>query len=528
MTVPSMRQRPSILSAVLTLALVLASLSFSSEGAWGAAGDLDPSFGNGGKVTTTLAASYSPEVVLQTYLSGLVLQADGKVVAVGYAADASRGGSNNMAVLVRYNPDGTLDQGFGSGGVVTTALGVEAYANAVVQQHDGKLVTAGNVSNGGPPSNDDFLLVRYNLDGSLDTGFGPHTVFGTPGTVETDINNSLDYAKALVLQPDGKLVAAGLADSGSNPDFPYYSKADFALARYNADGSLDGSFGVGGKVITDVNSGSLDYLRALVLQPDGKLVAAGLTANGKGAFGLVRYNADGSLDETFGVGGKLITNITSNTVDYPEALALQPDGKLVAAGFTGNGTNGFALVRYNADGSLDTSFGVGGKVTTDIGSSDASAHALLLQPNGKLVAAGNSNGNFALVRYNPDGSLDGGFGNGGTVTTAFTTGAIVTPIALGIQADGKLVAAGTNYVVNDGELTQVAFALVRYLGAGPCLGDCSGDGVVSISELISGVDIALGEQPVKTCPAFASGSGMVGIAQLVTGVRNALNGCDGA
>ncbi|TMA63675.1 MAG: hypothetical protein E6J68_11440 [Deltaproteobacteria bacterium] len=260
--------------------------------------------------------------------------------------------------------------------------------------------------------------------------------FGTGGQVVTPIFNGYDVASALVLQPDGKLVAAGHAYNASN--------TVFALVRYNTDGSLDGSFGTGGKVTTAIGTGS--GATALVLQPDGKLVAAGYASSaGKTTFALVRYNASGSLDASFGTGGKVTTPIGS-VDDEAFALVLEPDGKLVAAGYSDRGSNNaVALVRYNANGSLDTSFGTGGKVTTAIGSVDDEVFALVLQPDGKLVAAGYTSGAnstaFALVRYNADGSLDTGFGTGGKGTTAI--GSIDDEaFALVLQPDGKLVAAG--------------------------------------------------------------------------------------
>jgi len=279
--------------------------------------------------------------------------------------------------------------------------------------------------------------------------------FGTGGQVVTPIFNGYDVASALVLQPDGKLVAAGHAYNASN--------TVFALVRYNTDGSLDGSFGTGGKVTTAIGTGS--GATALVLQPDGKLVAAGYASSaGKTTFALVRYNASGSLDASFGTGGKVMTPIGS-VDDEAFALVLEPDGKLVAAGYSDRGSNNaVALVRYNANGSLDTSFGTGGKVTTAIGSVDDEVFALVRQPDGKLVAAGYTSGAnstaFALVRYNADGSLDTGFGTGGKVTTAI--GSIDDEVfALVLQPDGKLVAAGYT-----SGASNTAFALVRYNASG--------------------------------------------------------------
>src|SRR5262249_24291568 len=182
------------------------------------------------------------------------------------------------------------------------------------------------------------------------------------------------------LQPDGKLVAAGTSYNASNEDF--------ALARYNPDGSLDTSFNGSGTVTTAIGAGD-DYASDVVLQPDGRLVAVGGSDNGSHShLALARSNPDGSPDTSFNGGGKVPTALGPGD-DYPGALVLQPDGKLVAAGESYNGSNyDFALVRYNADGSLDTSFNGTGKVTTPIGSGNGDANALVLQPDRKPDTAG--------------------------------------------------------------------------------------------------------------------------------------------
>src|SRR5439155_1219565 len=282
---------------------------------------------------------------------------------------------------------GSLDSTFGAGGKTTTSFGTgSADIYALVLQPDGKLVAAGS-----DVSQSAFALVRYNANGSLDP------TFGMSGTASTPIGIDTSGASALVLQSDGKLVAAGNAWKDS-------VDADFAVVRYNTNGSLDATFGAGGKVTTSIGSDE-DDAYALALQPDGKLVAAGVTLNGfRWDFALVRYNANGSLDTTFGTGGTIITSIGTDGTGA-SALVLQPDGKLVAAGTTTNDGSAydFTLVRYNANGSLDATFGTGGKVTTPIGTGDNSVSALVLQPDGKLVAAGyatnGSNDDFALVRY---------------------------------------------------------------------------------------------------------------------------------
>ncbi|PYE47913.1 putative Ig domain-containing protein, partial [Deinococcus yavapaiensis] len=404
-------------------------------------GLLDTTFGTGGKITTPIGT-------LDDIASALVVQSDGKLVAAGYTYNGYNGTTTDVA-LVRYNSNGTLDTTFGTNGKVTTPIGTSNdIASALVVQSDGKLVAAGYTYNG---SNYDFALVRYNSNGTLDT------TFGSGGKVTTPIGTSNDFAYALVVQSDGKLVAAGYTLNGTN--------YDFALVRYNSNGTLDTTFGSNGKVITPVGTSddyaSDDYARALVMQSDGKLVAAGYAVNGSSwDVALVRYNSNGTLDTTFGSNGKVITPIGTSD-DIASALVVQSDGKLVAAGYTYNGTTyDFALVRYNSNGTLDTTFGSGGKITTPIGTSDDIASALVVQSDGKLVAAGyanDSNTDVALVRYNSNGTLDTTFGSGGKITTPIgTSGGIAN--ALVVQSDGKLVAAG--YAVNG---WTYDFALVRYL-----------------------------------------------------------------
>jgi uncharacterized delta-60 repeat protein len=418
---------------VAPLLVVGAMLLLAVGSAQATLGALDTSFGSGGTVTTSIGSGYD-------VASALALQPDGKLVVAGNTYN----GSNTDFALARYDASGALDTSFGTGGKVTTPIGsADDKAKALVLQPDGKLVVAGSSY----VSNNDFALARYNANGTLDTSFG------TGGTVTTPISGP-SAVSALVLQPDGKLVVAGSSYSGNY---------NFALARYNANGTLDTSFGTGGKVTTPVGSAAAIAF-ALALQPDGKLVAAGYGWDGtKYDFALVRYNADGTLDNTFGPGGKVLTAIGSST-EEAKALVLQPDGKLVAFGESyNNGNDDFALVRYNANGTPDASFGAGGKVLTPVGNAYDYASALALLPDGKLVAGGYSTVlgwyNFSLVRYDADGTPDSGFGSGGKITTAVGPGNAVL-LALALQPDGKLVAAGNS---NNG--TDADFALVRYQGA---------------------------------------------------------------
>jgi uncharacterized delta-60 repeat protein len=224
--------------------------------------------------------------------------------------------------------------------------------------------------------------------------------FGTRGKVTTDFGGR-DGAAAVALQPDGKIVLAGTT-TNSDTDIIHH----VALARYNVDGTLDASFGSGGKVITGLGTSSDEWATGIALQSDGGLVIAGSTADPSN-FSLARYNSNGTLDANFGVGGKVITDF-GTIAEGALGVALQSDGRIVTAGYayTNGATGDFALVRYNADGTLDTSFGSGGKVTTDFGTNSDLAAALAIQSDGKIVAAGYavlsaSGMDFALARYLP-------------------------------------------------------------------------------------------------------------------------------
>ncbi len=398
--------------------------------------ELDPAFGKVGKVTTDLGGGGA-------WSNAVALQTDGKIVAAG---------ENSWSwppiyafALVRYNRDGSLDTGFGAGGMVINTFSGNDRARSVALQADGKIVVAGTGYIGGT---ENLVLARYNSDGSLDAGFG------ADGKVAADFGGD-DSGNSVVVQKDGKIVAAGGSCSG-------YPACDFAMVRYNTDGSLDPNFGAGGKETTDF--GGLDLASSVVLQADGKIVVLGTTSrNNSGDFALARYNSDGSLDMGFGTGGKVVTDFGGD--DGGRSAAVQKDGKIVAAVGRSSGLQGllFSIVRYNSDGSLDSVFGSGGKVTTDFGGLDYSG-SIVLQTGGKIVVAGTTSNPvpasyFALARYNSDGSLDTGFGVGGKATTRFVGSAHSSAAA--VQADNKIVVAGGSGDYFSG------FALARYVALVP-------------------------------------------------------------
>ena len=289
--------------------------------------------------------------------------------------------------------------------------------------------------------------------------------FGTNGTVTTPIVNdpvsgARGYAFATKVQSDGKIVIAGLSkDNTSNED-------TFVLGRFNTNGTLDNTFGSNGGTVRTL-IGSTSYAYALAIQSDGKIIAAGtaLTITYNTAFALARYNTDGTLDNSFGANGIVVTeNVTGSdgTDNEIYAIALQTDGKIVVAGYSwlSTGTQGYALARYNTDGTLDTSFGTDGTVTDDSGL-DSEAWSLVIQSDGKIVLGGDMDSKSMLARYNENGTLDAtGFGTDGVVNTTLVSGedySIHKSIA--IQPDGKIVAAST--VIYNSYMNS-EFAVTRY------------------------------------------------------------------
>jgi uncharacterized delta-60 repeat protein len=358
-----------------------------------------------------------------------------------------------------FGQDGTLDFKFGIGGKVLTQTSPGGYESgyAVAVQPDGKIIVAGESYRSGPPSDldDDIALVRYNSNGSLDN------TFGADGIVITPIGSGIDLCGGIALQPDGKIVAVGNGWDGS--------AYRFAALRYNSNGSLDNSFGTGGIATTRVGVHGFGW--SCALQPDGKIIVVGPSNNGSNLdFGVVRFNSNGTLDNSFGTGGKVTTAVGTGD-DFGWSCAYQTDGKIVVAGSYVNNRSmrDFAVVRYNSNGSLDNSFGIGGKVTTPVGLSDDRGRSMALQRDGKIVVAGSSfvgsNNNFAVVRYNPDGSLDDSFGSIGKVTTRVGNDVSTGEDggnSIAIQTDGKILIAG--WALNP--VSGYDFAAVRYTAKG--------------------------------------------------------------
>lgn len=425
-------------TSVLTLLYIIFLLLFLGFGLLkpiqAAPGDLDKSFSKGGMIRYPRP---------RADISDIAIQSDGKIILAGSAL----AGSHSAFALFRYKPNGSLDASFGADGKVITIFGDSRdFASAIAIQADGKIVAAGTKQavneNSRAGKGTDFALARYNPDGSLDV------TFGNNGKITTDISSSLDYAADLAIQSDGKLIVAGTFFIKDSMDKT--KSYDFALVRYNTDGGLDASFGDAGKVAIPITKGK-GIASTIAIQADGKIIVGGQTPliDANWDFALARYNANGSLDTTFGHAGIVTTDFNGHHdyIDSINTVAIQEDGKILAVGQSYNPSTkkDFAIARYNANGSLDTTFGTNGKVTTDIAGDDDKASGLTIQKDKKIIVVGStlhdSSYNFGIVRYNPDGSLDKTFGKGGKVTINFNLrsegAATVIP-----QPDNKILVLG--------------------------------------------------------------------------------------
>jgi uncharacterized delta-60 repeat protein len=491
---------------------------------------LDPSFGDGGKVI----AAVSVNTNASAGAAAVQVQRNGKIVVAGTLYE----GTNSFALLVRFNPDGSLDSSFGQGGIVTNSFSFGARGNAVVIQPDDKIVLAGLAY--AANFNSEFALARYQTNGE------PDLSFGNIGTVSTPANGGAQ-ANGVTLQADGKIVAAGngghdfaviryttngVLDTTFGPDrtgkvfthlgssFSDSSRAmcvaiepgdniqtldrivvggytqafdppQFEVVRYKLDGSLDGMFGGTGIVTIPAGSGFINIANALVVQGTGieprKIILAGYSfSNSKYDFCIVRFNENGTPDNTFDGDGRVFTSFGSDQ-DAAYGAALVPGGKLLVVGSTliNQNNDDFALARYNlSDGSLDISFDGDGKMTQDIGEHPSLAKAVAIQADGKIIVAGGAiNGinyggthSIALTRFNPDGVMDMSFGHFGKATATFGEQDSFLN-ALAIQPDGRIVGAG---------FTGTNFLVVRYTTNGVLDTSFNGNGIATTSLAAAG------------------------------------------
>jgi uncharacterized delta-60 repeat protein len=368
--------------------------------------------------------------------SAMSLQYDGKIVISGFC--------NASFTLLKYTPEGRLDPSFGTGGIVKTIhKTVEDRSSATLVLGDGKILMAGSLYDNNAIY---FAMVRYQPDGQWDT------TFGKKGLIIRSIGEGDDVATSVALQPDGKIIVAGSSNNGNNEDF--------ALVRFNHNGTMDDSFGKNGMVISNVSSGD-DRIAAVTLQPDGKIVAAGSSNTD---FGVARYLPNGEPDKTFGVNGIVVKSL-QNGEDLAMGVAVQPDGKIVVAGSSFNGDSfDFAIARFTPEGRLDKTFGKAGILLTSVRDGDDKVYALALQPDGKIIVAGSSdNGSaddIALMRISNNGNPDEAFGKKGIIITSVQKGD-EHAYCISLQKDQKIVVAGNS---NNGYNND--FIIIRYMPNG--------------------------------------------------------------
>ncbi|HEV7646349.1 MAG TPA: hypothetical protein VGO50_20615 [Pyrinomonadaceae bacterium] len=427
-------------------------------------GSLDLSFNGTGFKLDTFTAQQGFEGGYKT-----LVQTDGKIlVAVG-------GWS-----LARYNPDGTPDLSFGTGGKVITTFGISFIQIAIdmALQPDGKIVVAGFREPAAGLRN--ILMVRYNSDGALDTAFG------TNGKVTTLVDGVNSYATNVAVQPDSKIVIAAAVYHPVNI-VPYV-----AIVRYNTEGTLDTSFDSDGIATTHaVNSFSGS---GLIIQPDGKIVTAGESVNGNSSldtFALARFNANGSPDTSFHSDGVVTTQMGPNS-SVVRALAIMPDGRIVAGGYAYDAAVpdiDMAFARYTVNGLLDASFGSDGKVFTHITPDYDYLGEMALQSDGKLLAtvfASVGPGDMRLLRYNTNGSLDSAYGSGGQAVIDVGSNEYINSVAL--DGSGRAVVVGYSYSTTSTLIARVTAEQSPLVDVGGRVTNSFGQGISGVSMVLSGAN----------------------------------------
>lgn len=348
--------------------------------------------------------------------------------------------------------DGELDPTFGGDGIVTVPIGTFSTARAVIALPNSKIMATG-ISDG------NVATIRLLTNGTLDTTFN-----GT-GIVTTDLGSATDTGLSIAIQSDDKIVVGGSTGTGVT--------ALWVVIRYNTDGSLDTTFGTGGIVITPVTGVSVNIAGNVVIQPDGKIGVGGFSAITDDLY-VVRYNTDGSLDTTFGVGG-IATTLIAN-IQNQRGLVLQLDGSFVISA-EANAPDQLVMARYTNAGVLDGTFGSGGIVTAVLTEALIGGVAIQLSPSQKIVLGGSSgadpnNPDYTVIRYLPNGTLDTTFGSGGFVFTTMPPPGRMTDIT--VQSDNRIIAAGGAGV------PAIAFGFARYLALGPCLPLVGSDTVLEV------------------------------------------------
>jgi uncharacterized delta-60 repeat protein len=493
----------------LRAAVVSILAAASAFSATAAPGDPDTTFQISGRVSTVISGEITYHNFGTGEVSGqpaIALQSDGRIVIVG----SCKIGANWDLCVLRYGGGGTIDTTFGVSGAVTTDMqGADDFAAGIAIQPDGKIVVAATCENTLTiTTRRDFCVARYTATGALDTTFS-----GT-GIVRTSFSNFDDVATSVALQSDGKIVVAGYCANNAGA---FNSASTFGIemcvARYMSTGELDTSFSGDGTLRTSIGGASASFVRnkanAVAVASDGKIVLTGSqyvgTASGFSdtEFLLVRLLPDGTLDTSFSSDG-IVTRTWTSWI-YGSAVTIQPDGRILVAGYRLGGCGAAAecmiALRYNESGSPDATFGASGLVAIDVSAVGEAAytHSIALQTDGKIVLAGNCGGaglsrKFCFARLHGDGDLDNSFATNGIGSLSWRADGFDYGFAVAITRSGGIVLGGFCFPGTNGE---VAFCIARReggaFGARNCSLDIDGDGrVLATTDMLIGSRVALG------------------------------------
>ena len=396
-------------------------------GITGTSGTVDTTYASAGIMALDWGADSQME-------SSLILNA-GSVLISGYAY------SNNQSdfFMAKVQPQGGLDTTFGSSGVARIDFNSgDDFAHSQFQDLQGNFVLAGSATTGGSSQ---IALARLTSAGILDFSFGAF------GKVVTAAGTTSSEARCVIVDPSGLIVTFGSSLSGG--------VTSLTLTRYLANGSLDTTFGTGGILTKSLGAGP-DVILSCAQQPDGKLVAVGYsTQNGQEDVILLRFLLNGNLDTAFANAGVFLLDIQSQSQDRLYSVALQPDGKIVAGGYTQSSQSDFLILRLNIDGTLDNSFGTGGKAVFSLGAGPNEIRSLALQSNGSILATGfltlGAETEIATARLLANGLLDSSFGtNGQSLVSINHTND--QGLNLAVQSNGKLLVGGFTFLNNQSDI----------------------------------------------------------------------------
>ena len=405
---------------------------------------LDVTFGNRGKVVTQINDTSTA--------NDIAIQPDGKIVVGGTATLSGK----DYFTLIRYNLDGSLDNTFGSAGKVLTLIKDKSTISSIAIQPDGKIVAGGKAYNNDINilSDSGYVIARFRANGNIDS------LFGLNGITTVKMPDGMGELKKLIIKPDGKILTAGTFFTGTFENIP-------VLVQLNSNGSLDSTFGANGKVVGYIED--IELFTDMALAKDGKILVTGQTKNWGyiGDFNLLRFLPNGVRDNSFGQNGIVRTDLNDNRLnenktETPQGLIVLPDSSIVVTGYNTTRPATFTIVKYRTNGSLDNSFGSGGKVITPVDTLYAYAKDILADQAGNLfvtghVSRGGNNLDFNIAKYYSNGRLDSSFGKNGIDTTNFL-GFSDVAFASALQTDGKIVLAGSAGTNS----SQYSIGLARY------------------------------------------------------------------